>query len=165
MGKQDGKLSVCLSRFSNPLSPIDLSHKLIFFCGFGTVQPRCAQNVVTSHTIKECLGFPLICVFLCYFCHSPTQRKVCLHGALVQMVTAIRGWGYLSLWTPLVADNEGLPAGCNCIFITLKASPLYQVNSCLTVTLSLFSLTNLWSNNSGIENEMVSFLQFFQHMC
>lgn len=48
------------------------------------------------------------------------------------------GDGGISHCGLLATDNESLPAGCNCIFITLKLSPVFRVNSCLTVSLSLF---------------------------
>lgn len=66
-----------------------------------------------------------------------------------------RGDGSISHCGLLAMDNEGLPAGYNCIFITLKLAPVFQVNSCLTVSLNLFSLTSMCSNKSEKGTGMV----------
>lgn len=76
-------------------SPMVLSHKLIFLeLWNSTASVKTASHyAVTSHKTMPEVLCPLICVFSCYFCHSLTQRKVCLHSLLVQMVMAIKGVG------------------------------------------------------------------------
>lgn len=74
-----------------------------------------------------------ICVSILFFCHSDTQRKVCLHSTLVQMVMAVMGMGGISHCGLLATDNEGLPACCSCVFIVLRLFFSAKLNSCLSV--------------------------------
>lgn len=72
-----------------------LSHKLIFLelWNSTTSVKTVSHYTVTSHKTMPEDFCPLICVFSCCFCQSPTHRKVCLHSLLVQMVMAIKGVG------------------------------------------------------------------------
>lgn len=73
-----------------------------------------------------------MCVFMLFLPFSHPEESLFTRPFSANGNSHQGDGGYFSQWAPLAVDNEGLPAGCNCIFITLKPSPVFQVNSCVS---------------------------------
>lgn len=91
--EKDWRLSIYPLRFFNPppqYFKVTNSFSHVAWEQYNLVG-TVACNTVTSHKTMPEVLCPLICVFLCHFCHSHTQRKVCLHSLLAEMVMAVMG--------------------------------------------------------------------------